>query len=379
MPLLLPSTYATLLLTMMIHSCLPPVNSHTDSPAEELSLMILEDSEDTPIADYVVDLYQDRKGHLWIGTVGYGVAQYDGATLRYWTVDDGLPGSTVSSIAEDSVGNIWLGGHQGLSYHDGQSIYTVMTTSGRHNSGEGWVSVHSDATGRIWVSTRESLYQYRDSALAPIELPIDTAMVEAYSISAGRVGLDLHDSRGRYWYSSDGQGLLLCDPSPSSGTAYTHYTKADGLPSNTINEVVEDDYGRIWIGCMQAYQPYMTGDGGIAYWDGTEWSPIDHLPGLHKTDIYTLYVDSRGTLWAGATGHGIYSYRPTAVTPDSSGWHLYAETDRMDRTHSLGTTAVLLDRDTTLWIGMSGGLFQLREGQIRHVSREELSSGVIHQ
>ena len=51
------------------------------------------------IAEYVVDIFEDKKGNLWFGTMGKGVARYDGNILTYFSTKDGLCGNTVASIA----------------------------------------------------------------------------------------------------------------------------------------------------------------------------------------------------------------------------------------------------------------------------------------
>nr|WP_290939679.1 two-component regulator propeller domain-containing protein [Haliscomenobacter sp.] len=81
---------------------------------------------DTPIDQYVVELFEDSKGNLWFGTMSSGVARYTPSTLlragektlTYFSEKDGLPGTTVVSIAEDKAGNMWFGTHSGLSKYD---------------------------------------------------------------------------------------------------------------------------------------------------------------------------------------------------------------------------------------------------------------------
>jgi hypothetical protein len=50
---------------------------------------------------YVVEAFEDSKGHLWFGTNGQGAARYDGQSLTYFSVADGLCDATVTSIIED--------------------------------------------------------------------------------------------------------------------------------------------------------------------------------------------------------------------------------------------------------------------------------------
>ena len=78
------------------------------------------------ISEYVVDVFEDSKGNLWMGTMSDGVARYAPSdmlltgknALTYFSTKDGLCDNTVASIAEDHEGNIWLGTHNGASKYN---------------------------------------------------------------------------------------------------------------------------------------------------------------------------------------------------------------------------------------------------------------------
>lgn len=53
----------------------------------------------------------------------------------------------------------------------------------------------------------------------------------------------LHDSRGRYWFGSDREGVARLD---DRGFAY--FSRADGLPGDQIRSIQEDANGAIWVG-----------------------------------------------------------------------------------------------------------------------------------
>src|SRR5262245_59452440 len=57
---------------------------------------------------------QDRAGNLWFGTTGAGIYRYDGRSFLNFGEKDGLANTTVNSILEDHVGNIWVGTRDGV-------------------------------------------------------------------------------------------------------------------------------------------------------------------------------------------------------------------------------------------------------------------------
>lgn len=56
----------------------------------------------------VHSMYQDRDGYLWFGTQG-GVARYDGNRFITYNQKHGLSGNHVHTIFQDSRGDLWFG------------------------------------------------------------------------------------------------------------------------------------------------------------------------------------------------------------------------------------------------------------------------------
>jgi len=53
-------------------------------------------------------IYRTEDGITWFGTHGHGILGYDGAALTIIDTRDGMAGDSVSSIAEDSSGFLWI-------------------------------------------------------------------------------------------------------------------------------------------------------------------------------------------------------------------------------------------------------------------------------
>lgn len=314
--------------------------------------------EQHQVANYLVEIFEDSKGHLWFGTMDFGVARFDGEDLTYFTTEDGLCGMTISSVTEDNEGNIWLGSHTGLCKYDGESFEIIWTTSGRHDEGDGWVSVTRDNDGTIWAANSLGIYRQEGDAFVPFELPIASEEITSYSITKGRGSLRLHDSKGNYWFGVDGYGAIKYD-----GESFTRLSQEDGLCSNNISSILEDKNGNIWFTSIQSYQPEMTGDGGLCMYDGKTFKKFTEQPGLSQNDLYTVYEDKDGILWIGATGHGVYQY-------DGETFTFIDKTNRMDLTSGFGLQSMLHDSRGALWFGFSGGLFTSQHnGDIVNVVR----------
>lgn len=309
------------------------------------------------VAEYLIDILEDSRGHLWFGTLERGVARFDGETLRYFTKADGLSPGPVTSIAEDKQGRLWFGSHGGLSTYDGKTFQAAGTELKHDEWGFG---VTSDRQGTIWVRTSSAVYRRLGASFVPFPLPIPKEKITRYAITAGKASLALDDSKGNLWFRTDGYGALRWD-----GTNFTHFGKEHGLPSNTVNGIAEDPQGRIWFICMQAYQPEMSGDGGLAMYDGKKSTTLKTFPdvtGLAGRDLYSLYFDRQGRGWVGASGHGMYHFEDDRFTL----------IDRIEKPHlspNLGFMGILEDRKGTIWFGLAGGLYRLSGNMLANVSK----------
>ena len=341
-----------------------------DGPWPKLSVSANEtrvnSSDNGRIAQYVVEVFEDRKGKLWFGTVSRGVARFDGRKLNYFTTEDGLPSNTVSSLAEDRNGNLWAGTHAGVCKFNGSRFTKINVSDDEATrsdpSPEAWSGVGADNEGNLWASVGRRLYRYDGAAFAEFKLPIRKDKISSYAILAGDATFHMQDKAGNRWFSSDGYGVFVHD-----GNSFARFSTDDGLCSNNVTSIMEDREGRIWFTCMQSFQPKMTGDGGLCRYDGKSMTRFADVKGLDGADLYTIKETKSGDIWIGATGLGLYRY-------DGLSFRLINKSDKPEWLRNFGTQTILEDRNGTLWFGMSGGLFRFNGKSLFHVSQSGLAN-----
>lgn len=306
------------------------------------------------ISKYVVHVFTDSKNRLWMGTMYKGAVCYDQSELTYYSKINSGCGNTITGFAEDATGNIWMGSHYGLYLFDGEKIHSIGEDYGIPESKE--TKVSKAEKNNVWITQGDKIFHLKNHHFEPIPLPIlDTA--NRYAINPGNPVLRLVDSKGRYWFGTDGYGVFY-----KSDNRVVHITQNDGLCSNNITEIIEDKEGRIWISCIQNFQPEMDNNGGLCRWNEGQIIQFHDKKGLYEGDVYSLFCDSKGTVWVGASGTGIYS-----ITDNE--FRLYDHTNRMDLSYSMGIQGITEDENGNLWFGLSGGLFRLLNDEIINVDK----------
>ena len=111
-----------------------------------------------------------------------------------------------------------------------------------------------------------------------------------------------------------------------SNTSCTNYIEMYSLPPphDSINPVVDismDSYARIWTGIYVGY----LGEGGIAYWNGSQWEDFHVSDGLAGPNVKGLAIDSEDNVWvATSTGVSKISAIPSIVNePQISGIRIF--------------------------------------------------------
>jgi ligand-binding sensor domain-containing protein len=100
---------------------------------------------------------------------------------------------------------------------------------------------------------------------------------------------------GNTAYCSTYGGLVIWD---LAARKYTLQTTADGLPSNTLTDVILDGAGKIWVGS----------DAGAAVREGSSWKVYNTSNGMPSNLVNDLALDPDNTVWAG-TDKGVVFFR----------------------------------------------------------------------
>jgi signal transduction histidine kinase/DNA-binding response OmpR family regulator/ligand-binding sensor domain-containing protein len=182
--------------------------------------------------------------------------------FEHLTTDDGLSGSVIECIIQDSKGFMWFGTRNGLNKYDGYK-FTI----------------------------------YRHDANNP------------YSISNNWIVDIIEDSKGDLWISTRGGGLNKFDRSKEIFFQYRHDDKnPHSICNNFTGRVLKDKSGNLWIGTVSGLSKIIDFENLDSY-DDIQFVNYRH----DLTDPYSLsddlvlsiYEDCEGILWIATVRGGI--------------------------------------------------------------------------
>ncbi len=123
----------------------------------------------------------------------------------------------------------------------------------------------------------------------------------------------LLDRDGHLWFVSFGQGLYHFD-----GSTFTHLTEADGLCSNEVYTLLQDQKGTLWLGTPN----------GLCRYDGKTFThlPIPFqdtssvwldqvYPIINPNAVHSMIQDQNEDFWIGTGGGGVYHFDGETFTP----------------------------------------------------------------
>lgn len=159
--------------------------------------------------------------------------------------------------------------------------------------------------------------------------------------------------------AQDGGDPLPPEPNPAHPLRFTRLTSEDGLSTERIMAVVQDQQGFIWLGTWN----------GLYRYDGHALKLYEHDPAdlnsLGENIINTLYVDRAGQLWIGLAGLGMDRFDRVGER------FVHYNTNPVDPKMVISGPIVdiIEDHQGEMWFASSGGgLFRLnpQTGQIHN-------------
>ncbi len=338
---------AVLLLAALLH----PVAAAADEPMREdwSSRADAVFNRVIPTALSVTTMAQDRSGWVWLGTQS-GLGRWDGQRLRLYTADlmrtGVLPDSYVLALHVDADGTLWVGTSSGglARYDAAGDRFSSPLAAGQALSRDSVHALLAEGSGRLWIGTGAGL-DLLDTA---------TGRLQPHAQGAALLGLPgravhalLRSGDGSLWVGTD-QGLYR------QAQAGAHFEPvalptAEGA-SPHVAQLLQDARQRIWIGTRS--------HGAFLAAAGTAMArPLHQLlatpaPSLADAAIRAMLEARPDELWLGTDGEGILRIDTRRMTLQRIHHQARAPASLPDD----DIFALMRDRDGLVWVASDTGV-----------------------
>jgi ligand-binding sensor domain-containing protein len=178
------------------------------------------------VADFPKSILVDKTGNVWVGTMNGGLSKFDGTNwTKYSTANSGLPNNRVSSLAIDSLGNLWIANGAGLSIFDGVNWtnYTGLPIN----------DIAIDTLGYMWDAIGGWYGADKFDGTKWI------TYINPNGITCEYMCVTI-DSQGTKWYGTYGNGIFKFEDITTGMHSKQAYTKNENIltfsPNPSLNE-----------------------------------------------------------------------------------------------------------------------------------------------
>lgn len=260
----------------------------------------------------VLTLAEDNQGDIWAGTVdglfryrpaaaaGGDAATREGGGEGEWiepSIFAGLPDSEITGLLV--AGDIlWIGTGDGLAgYHlRADSLFVAPELRGRRIE-----ALAQDGVGNLWVGAEPGIHifdtagdyaQHRTNGGGDMRLP-------GGPVTGNGLARDPHNPRGM-WANLWDVGLVYWD-----GEAWHRDPMGEHVAGSLVWDLSSSpEDGSLWIGS----------ESGLTRYDGRTWALITAHDGLQTASIHAIANAPQGGYWIGGR-NGLTHFRPDQTPP----------------------------------------------------------------
>lgn len=237
-----------------------------------------------PITDVNGIIYDNDRNCLWLGKES-SICQYkDGRIIQETHFSPYISNSSASvfCLEKDHKGNIWFGTNDnGVLKYDPSTRRFVHL---EHLQDKDVHALYEDKYCKMWIGSENGIYSV-ENGVEKEEKEMNKLMGKdappiIYTIA--------EDGIGQLWIGTFSSGVYVFGKDKKLAA---HLDGSNFLPSNTINHIVRDEDGGIWIGTVK----------GLAYVSNPLKPQIvniyDERQGLKDGNIRAICQDKQGIVW----------------------------------------------------------------------------------
>lgn len=290
---------------------------------------------------YVNSFFKSKFDNVLVGTNGKGVFHY----FKNELIGSYLKNESIFNVFIDSHERFWVSTKKQLCViekrklkeifeHKGKSFYRIFT-------------VFEDEKGKIWIINNESISYYLNGKLFTLDFHLRLKDSIRTIVEDKNNGLFLAGGDGLFYFKGnklieiknnekslpfvfnlylDQENTLFIGTDEGfyryKNNIFKKITFKDGLNSNWISSIVEDNLGKLWLGTdgvqvanKSALNDYF--DGKVSKLDFENYGVEDGLPSIELSAGYgnSAFKDNDGCIWY-CTMKGLAKVNPSDIIKD---------------------------------------------------------------
>ena len=287
-----------------------------------------------------------NKNQVWLGTdSGLYLFDLDNLNLKKFIQgkqqEDTLSAQNVSALYLDQKQVLWIG------YYDKGKLDQLNTSSQQvqrifhHQDGiftipNYTVSAFLESGDYMWIGTQNggiSIYNKKNDTFKPLVYQ----KYDTYGLNSNSIAVEqgfYKDTQGRIWITTHFGGLNILDP-----YMFLFETMTSFLPDLTVNKVIKDSKGNLWVG---------TENGVVKVMPSGDYKVYVQHP------ILSIEEDTKGRIWVGTWANGIFCYQP-----EIDDFKQFLREER-----GFNNVYALLAHQKNLWVISHGGLSKINIDKI---------------
>ncbi|HET6844980.1 MAG TPA: diguanylate cyclase [Candidatus Angelobacter sp.] len=313
----------------------------------------------------VTCLAQDPMGFLWIGTQ-FGLYRYDGVDVVQFTAEQGLGNFRILQLLVSPRGDLWVVSDQDIwRYKQGRFTKFPMPSGYKVSGGFQVIAVNAD--NMIWVLTDEN----------PL-LEINADHPEIFTVSPAKrvvmisrapddsilVGVSITATQWRVGRIPKGSSEVELFPADTPGTlVYGLVSDGHDVWARTIQHFSRwDGEQKRWVpddaglpGASDLGNPTVTREGdiimptvqGLYRHSHGHWERTGMREGMETNTLFAALEDRDGGIWLGFGGNGVERW------PGPNEWMGWSQTEGLPDSV---VWATVRDQKQRLWVGTNTGL-----------------------
>jgi signal transduction histidine kinase/ligand-binding sensor domain-containing protein/DNA-binding response OmpR family regulator len=301
---------------------------------------------------------EDRSGNIWVGTTEGLCRMQPNAdnfiTYRHIPGDAAsLSNNIINCITTGEDGLLWIGTTEGLNvFHPQKQQFTVFTpeTGNIHSLTSTFVRcAYIDKQGIYWFGTFRGGINKYDKNINLFNL-VQGSAFKGNNATIPAFTAFAENKNGNVFIGTDGAGLFEFDRKTKLIRPVPVTLKGELTQSPRILALQKARDNKLYIGTLAhgaiimdlltgSFQQVQTGAGA-----GNQYN----------NDIFSLLEDSKGNIWAGTNGDGLYVIRNNRVIARYTPFPNAAANEFQLPVNGY-IRAIMEDREGRIWIGSHGG------------------------